>query len=101
MFKANQWILEKRYQAIPTTSSTHGRKVFNKCELLLERYIFLTSGSYNLLKLIVFGSHSSTHFQPIFDCFIPKFKLKYDDFENMKTDRVNAVVFNLHQISNV
>ena len=32
------------------------------------------------------------------DCFIPKFKLKYDDLENIKTDRVNTVVFNLNQI---
>ena len=36
--------------------------------------------------------------QPILDCFIPKFKLKYDDLENIKTDRVNTVVFNLLQI---
>ena len=32
------------------------------------------------------------------DCFIPKFKLEYDDLENIKTDYVNTVVFNLHQI---
>ena len=32
------------------------------------------------------------------DCFIPKFKLEYDDLENIKTDCVNTVVFNLHQI---
>ena len=29
---------------------------------------------------------------------MPKFKLKYDDLKNIKTDRVNIVVFNLHQI---
>ena len=29
---------------------------------------------------------------------MPKFKLEYDDLENIKTDRVNAVVFNSHQI---
>ena len=29
---------------------------------------------------------------------MPKFKLEYNDLENIKTDRVNAVVFNLHQI---
>ena len=38
------------------------------------------------------------NFQPILDCCIPKFKLKYDDLENIKTDRVNIVVFNLHEI---
>ena len=32
------------------------------------------------------------------DCFIPNSKLEYDDLENIKTDHVNTVVFNLHQI---
>ena len=49
-------------------------------------------------EILIFGSHYSANFQPILDCFIPKFKLEYDDLENIKTDRVNAVVFNLHQI---
>ena len=30
-------------------------------------------------------------------CF-EKFKLKYDNLENIKTDCVNTVVFNLHEI---
>ena len=38
------------------------------------------------------------NFQPILDYFIAKFKLKYDGLENIKTDRVNTVVFNLLQI---
>ena len=29
---------------------------------------------------------------------IPSFKLKYEDSENVKADRVNTVVVNLHQI---
>ena len=49
-------------------------------------------------EILTFGSHCSANFQPILDCFIPKFKLEYDDLENIKTDRVNAVVFNSHQI---
>ena len=49
-------------------------------------------------KILTFGSHCSANFQPILDCFIPKFKLKYDDLKNIKTDCVNTVVFNLHQI---
>ena len=49
-------------------------------------------------EILAFGSHYSANFQPILDCFIPKFKLKYDNLENIKTDRVNIVVFNLHQI---
>ena len=49
-------------------------------------------------EILTFGSHCSANFQPILDCFIPKFKLEYDNLENIETDRVNAVVFNLHQI---
>ena len=49
-------------------------------------------------EILTFGGHCLANFQPILDCFIPKFKLEYDDLENIKTDRVNAVVFILHQI---
>ena len=49
-------------------------------------------------EVLTFGSHCSANFQPILDCFIPKFKLEYDNSENIKTDHVNAVVLNLHQI---
>ena len=46
-------------------------------------------------KILVFGSHCSANFQPILDCFIPNFKLKYKDSENIKADRVNTVDFNV------
>ena len=49
-------------------------------------------------EMLTFGSHCLANFQPILDFFIPKFKLEYDDLENIKTDRVNAVVFILRQI---
>ena len=49
-------------------------------------------------EMLTSGSYCSANFQPILDCFIPKFKLEYDDLENIKADRVNVVVFNLHQI---
>ena len=49
-------------------------------------------------EILAFGSHCSANFRPILDCFTPKFKLKYDDLENIKADRVDTVVFNLHQI---
>ena len=49
-------------------------------------------------EILTFGSHCSANFQPSMDCFIPKFRLEYDDLENIKTDRVNTVVFSLHQI---
>ena len=45
-------------------------------------------------EILDFGSHYLASFQPILDCFIRKFKLKYDNLENIKTDRVNTVVFN-------
>ena len=49
-------------------------------------------------EILNFGSHCLANFQPILDCFIPKFKLEYGVLENIKTDRVtNAVVFNLNQ----
>ena len=49
-------------------------------------------------KILAFGSHCSANFQPILDCFIPTFKLTYDNSESVKVDRVSGVVFNLHQI---
>ena len=45
-----------------------------------------------------FVSHCSANFQPILDCFIPDFKLKYEDLEKITADRVNTFVFNLHHI---
>ena len=47
---------------------------------------------------LAFVSHCSVNFQPILDCFTPNIKLKYEDPENIKADRVNTIVFNLHQI---
>ena len=41
---------------------------------------------------LAFGSHCSANSPPILDCFIPSFNLKYEDSENIKTDRVNTVV---------
>ena len=49
-------------------------------------------------EILVFVSHFSVNFQPIFDCFLPYFKLKYENSENIKADCVNTVVFNLHQM---
>ena len=49
-------------------------------------------------KILAFGSHSSANFQPILDCFISNFKLKCEDSENIKADRVNIVFFQLNQI---
>ena len=63
----------------------------NRC---IFRKIWSSAGPKNL----PFGSHCSANFQLILDCFIPNFKLKYEDSENIKADRVNTVVFTLHQI---
>ena len=42
------------------------------------------------------GSHCLANFQPILDCSIPNFKMKYEDSENIKADCVSTVVVNLH-----
>ena len=49
-------------------------------------------------EILAFGNHCSVIFQPILNCFVPNFKLKYEDSEDIKTDSVNRVVLNLHQI---
>ena len=49
-------------------------------------------------EILAFSSQSSANFRLILDYFIPKFKLKYEDLENIKRGHVNAVVFNLHEI---
>ena len=49
-------------------------------------------------KILGYVNYCSAKFQPILDCFIPNSRLKYDESDNIKTDRVNTVVFNLHQI---
>ena len=46
---------------------------------------------------LAFVSHCSANFQPILDCFMPNFKSKYEDLENIKAYRVNTVVSNLIQ----
>ena len=47
-------------------------------------------------EILAFVSQNSANFQPIFDCFIPNFKWKYENSENIKEDLVNTVVFSLH-----
>ena len=48
-------------------------------------------------EILAFVSHCLANFQPILDCFIQNFKLKYEDSENVKADRINTVVSNSHQ----
>ena len=49
-------------------------------------------------EILALGTHCSANLQPILDCFIPKFKSKYNDLGNIEIDRVNTVVFTLLQI---
>ena len=49
-------------------------------------------------KILAFGSHSMANFQSVLNCFIPNFKLKHEDLENIETDCVSTIAFNLHQI---
>ena len=46
-------------------------------------------------EILAFVIHCSVNFQPILDCFIPNFKLKYEDSENIKVDQVDIVAFKL------
>ena len=48
--------------------------------------------------ILAFVGHCSANFQPISDCVTQNFKLKYEDSENIKTDHVDTIVFNLHEI---
>ena len=48
-------------------------------------------------KILAFGSHSLANFQLILDCFVPNFKLKHEDLENIETDCVSIVVLTSHQ----
>ena len=43
-------------------------------------------------------SHCSANFQPTLDCFVPNFKLKYEDSENIESNGVNTVILNSYQI---
>ena len=49
-------------------------------------------------EILAFGSHCLAKFQPISNCCIPNFNLKYEDSDDMKTDRVDTVNFKLHKI---
>ena len=49
-------------------------------------------------EILAFVSYCSANFQPTLDYFIPNFKLTYEDLENITSDRVKTVIFNLHQI---
>ena len=39
-------------------------------------------------EILHFVTYCSANFQPILDCFIPNFKLIYEDSENVKGDCV-------------
>ena len=66
----------------------------NWCIFLKKSGRLSSTGS----KSLTFSSHCLANFQQILDFFVPKFKLEYGNLENIKADRVNAVVLNLHQI---
>ena len=57
-----------------------------------KKWVVCLSAGPNILA---FGSHSSENFQPFVDCFIPDFKIKYENSENVKADRVNTVLLRL------
>ena len=71
------------------------KKKYGFFELVRNNQVICSSAGP---KILAFGSHSLAKFQPMLDCFIPNFKLKYEDSENIKADRVNTMAFNLYQI---
>ena len=64
----------------------------NKGKQTLADFVYSSAGP----KILAFGSHCLANFQPILDCFILNFKMKYEDSKNIKADRVSTFVFNLH-----
>ena len=44
-------------------------------------------------EILAFGSHCSANFQRILDCFVPNFKLKYEDSQDIIADSMNRNVF--------
>ena len=44
-------------------------------------------------EILAVFSHCLVKFQPILDCFIPNFKSKYEDSENMEADRCKYSCF--------
>ena len=52
-------------------------------------------------QILSFVNHCSANFSPILDCFIPNFKLKYGDPENMKADCLNTLSFSTYIELNV
>ena len=73
--------------------------IVNECSLKLVHFrknrVVCSSAAPEILA---FGSHCSAIFRPILDCFIPNFKLKYKDSENIEAAHVNTIISNLHQI---
>ena len=74
---------------------------FDKAMWVLEiSEFFERNGRLSLAgsEVLAFGSHFSAKFQPILDCFISNFKLKYKDSENVKIDCLGTALFSVHQI---
>ena len=56
----------------------------------LNKFILKKTGCLSSTdsEILAFSSHFTANFQPILGCFVPNFKLKYEDSENIKADRV-------------
>ena len=66
----------------------------------LHQCIFGKSGRLSSAgpETLAFVSDCYANFQRILGCFIPNFKSKYEDSENIKEDGVNTLVLSLRQI---
>ena len=61
---------------------------FDKAIWLLQISVFFYKSGWlssSGPKILAVGSHCSANFQPILDCFIPNFKLKYGNIATVQT----------------
>ena len=73
--------------------------LFSGVKLSIRSFVLSLTMASACHEILAFISHCLAKFRPILDCFIPNFKLKYEDSENTKVYHVNTVIFSLHQIT--
>ena len=80
---------------VPPLLAFHLVQPFGKANGFVSLITRLSSAGPEILAV---DSHYSAKFLLIFDCFIPNFKLKYEDLDNIGTDRLDIVIFYSHEI---
>ena len=91
---ALQWTLIKQYCCFNNKTNDPILNLFKLVHFSKKLGRLSSAGA----EIQAYVSHCSAIFQSTLDCFIPNFKLKYEDSKNIKSDRINTVIFNLDQI---